>query len=64
MDMNGFRNYVHMDEYGKVDKDKARTEAGAEVRVAAKRPSDRSEARKRKDSGISEGAGAAGWRGQ
>ena len=43
MDVNGFRNYVHMDEYGKVDKEKARKEAGAEVRVAAKRPSDRSE---------------------
>ena len=38
-----FRNYVHMDEYGRVDKEKARKEEGAEVRVAAKRPSDRSE---------------------
>ena len=36
MDVNGFRNYVHMDEYGRVDKEKARKEAGAEV-------SDRSE---------------------
>ena len=43
MDVNGFCNYVHMDEYGRVDKDKARREEGAEVRVAAKLPSDRSE---------------------
>ena len=56
--MNGFCNYVHMDEYGRVDKEKARKEEGAYARVAAKRPSDRSEARKSKDSGISEGAGA------
>ena len=42
MDVNGFCNYVHMDEYGRVDKEKVRREEG-EVRVAAKRPSDRSE---------------------
>ena len=43
IDVNGFCKYVHMDEYGRVDKEKARKEEGARVRVAAKRPSDRSE---------------------
>ena len=43
MDVNGFCNYVHMDEYGRVDNEKARKEERADVRVATKRPSDRSE---------------------
>ena len=42
MDANGFCNYVHTDKFGRVDKEKARRE-GAEVKVAGKRPSDRSE---------------------
>ena len=40
MDVNGFCNYVHMDEYGR---EKARKKERADVRVATKRPSDRSE---------------------
>ena len=40
MDVNGFCNFVHMDEFGKVDKEKARRKGGAEVRVAGKRPSE------------------------
>ena len=43
MDVNGLCNYVHMDEFGRVDKEKARREEGAEVKVAGKRPSDWSE---------------------
>ena len=43
MAVNGFCNYVHMDEFGRVDKEKAKREEGAEVKVAWKRPSDRSE---------------------
>ena len=38
MDKNGFCNYVHMDKFGKVDKEKARR--GAEAKVAGKRPSE------------------------
>ena len=43
MDVNGFCNYVHMYEFWRVDKEKARREVGAEVKVARKRPSDRNE---------------------
>ena len=42
MDTNGFCNYVHMDEFGRVDKEKARRRGGAEAKVAGKRPSERS----------------------
>ena len=41
MDKNGFCNYVHMDKFGKVDKEKARR-GGAGAEVAGKRPSERS----------------------
>ena len=40
MDVNGFCNFVHMDEFGRVDKEKARGRGGAEVKVAGKRPSE------------------------
>ena len=40
MDVNGFCNFVHMDEFGRVDKEKARRRGGAEVKVAGKRPSE------------------------
>ena len=43
MDVNEFCIYVHMDKFERVDKEKARNEEGAEVKVAGKRPSDRSE---------------------
>ena len=39
MDKNGFYNYVHMDKFGKVDKEKARR-GRAEAKVAGKRPSE------------------------
>ena len=39
MDVNGFCNYVHMDKFGRVDKEKVMRK-GAEVKVAGKRPSD------------------------
>ena len=40
MDVNGLCNFVHMDEFMKVDKEKARRKGGAEVKVAGKRPSE------------------------
>ena len=40
MDVNGFCNFVHMDEFGRVDKEKARNRGGAEAKVAEKRPSE------------------------
>ena len=62
---NGFCNYVHMDKFGRVDKEKARRKAGAEVKLAGKRPSDRSgEGTGEKDNGLSEGAGPASRRGR
>ena len=64
MDVNGFCIYVHMDEFGRVDKEKARREEEAEVKVAGKRPSNRSEGTEEKDSGMSEGAWPASRLGQ
>ena len=40
MDVNGFSNFVHMDEFGRVDREKARRRGGAETKVAVKRPSE------------------------
>ena len=40
MDANGFCNFVHMDEVGRVDKEKATRRGGAEAKVAGKRPSE------------------------
>ena len=40
MDVNGFCNFVHMDEFGRVDKEKARRRGGAEAKVAGKCPSE------------------------
>ena len=42
MDVNRFCNFVHMDEFGRVDKEKARRRGGAEAKVAGKRPSEES----------------------
>ena len=39
MDANGFCNFVHMDEFGRLDKENARRRGGAEAKVARKRPS-------------------------
>ena len=38
MDVNGFCNLVYMDEFGKVDKEKAMRKGGAQVKVAGKHP--------------------------
>ena len=40
MDVNGFCNFVHMDEFRRADKEKARRRGGAEAKVAGKRPSE------------------------
>ena len=40
MDVNGFCNFVHMDEFGRVDKEKAKRRGGAEAKVAGKCPSE------------------------
>ena len=54
-----------MDEFGRVDKEKARRrEEGAGVKVAGKRPSVRSEGTGEKNSGLNNGAGPASRKGQ
>ena len=40
MDVNGFCNFVHMDQFGRVDKEKPRKRGGAEAKVVWKRPSE------------------------
>ena len=40
MDANGFCNFVHMDELGRIDKEKARRRGGAETMGPGKRPSE------------------------
>lgn len=39
MDTNGFCNYIHIDKFRRVDKEKAKKKEGAEAKVAGKRPS-------------------------